>query len=61
MPVATAIGGPSWYHGAERWLLAHGWPVLLIAAAIVIGVTAWLIVTKQAVALAGWLTYLYMP
>jgi hypothetical protein len=52
---------PSWYAPAETFLLREGWPVLTIAAGVVIGVTLYLLLTRRAVALAGWLVYLYMP
>lgn len=52
---------PTWYKNADQWLLSNGWPILLLAAAIVIGVTMYLVVTQNAAALALWLTYLFMP
>lgn len=52
---------PSWYSGLDSFLQREGWPVLLLASFIIIGVTLWLIMTKRAAALALWLTYLYAP
>jgi hypothetical protein len=49
-----------WYDKTEDFL-APTWPLMLVLAAILIGVTAYLVVTKNRTALAGWLTYMYMP
>lgn len=55
------ITPPPWYDAAERFLGSQGWPFLVVAGLVVIAVTAWLILSHQALPLAAWLTYLYMP
>ncbi len=54
------ILGPSWYRRAEA-VLAPSWPLLYAASAVIVGVTVWLVVMGQALPLAVWLTYLFMP
>lgn len=52
---------PAWYAAAESFLEDQGWPVMGGLAALIIIVTLYLVLTKKAVPLAVWLTYLYMP
>jgi hypothetical protein len=56
----AVISQPSWY----RWLeakLEPAWPLMLLASAVIIGVTLLLIAKRERVGLAAWLTYLFMP
>lgn len=52
---------PPWYKAFDQWLLGHGWPALIGLAAVIVGVTIWLVATRRAASLAIWLTYLVMP
>lgn len=52
---------PPWYTAFESWLTSHGWPALMLGSAIIVGVTLFLAATGRGVALAAWLTYLFMP
>ena len=55
------LGIPIWWKDLDHWLLDKGWPMLILASMIVIGVTLYFLFTQQAAALAVWLTYLFMP
>lgn len=51
---------PSWYQAAERFLEPSRGLMLLLVLAIV-AITLWLAWRGSNVALAIWLTYLFMP
>ena len=55
-----AFATPAWYAATER-ALAPAWPVMLGLALVVVAVTVFLVATRNRLALAAWLTYLYMP
>lgn len=48
------------YHKLEK-TLEPSWPIMVVLAVIVIGVTAVLLWKRNPVAMAAWLVYLYMP
>ena len=51
---------PIWYQKTEAWL-APSWPLMVVLALIVIGVTVYFLIKRDRLPMAAWLTYLYMP
>ena len=54
------ISPKGFYHKVEA-KLEPAWPLMVMLAIVVIGITLILLWRRNAVAMAAWLTYLYMP
>lgn len=54
------LAGETIYKTIESWL-EPSWPLQVVLALFILGITGYLLWRRNPVVLAAWLTYLYMP